>query len=141
MATEIYKEKVYGNFRKRFPEKRKPAFEERDGMDSKHCALIRLMPCCVTLVQPAGTIHHLKSGPAAKERGVGLRATDRWGIPMSWDSHAEIERIGSRKERQWFLDRGIDPHDLAVSLWNGTGDLERMVKILLAHREHFAEID
>ena len=141
MGSEIYKEKVLGNFRERFPEKKKPAFLEREGMDSKHCALLRLMPCCVSLVQPAGTVHHLKSGPAMKERGVGLRATDRWGIPMAWDTHMEIERIGSRKETQWFMDRGVDPHDLAVSLWNGTGDLERMCRILMAHRDLFGKVD
>lgn len=141
MASEIYREKQLANFRDRFPKKEKSFHEEREGMDSKHCALLRLMPCCVSLVQPAGTVHHLKSGPAMKERGVGMRATDRWGIPMTWEMHQEIERIGSRKERQWFLDRGVDPHDLAVSLWNGTGDLERMTKILVAHRELFGQVD
>jgi hypothetical protein len=133
---------ILGNFRERFPEKHKSTFrKDRPGMSEVHCDLLRAMPCCVTLVQPAGTIHHLKSGEAAKERGVFLRATDRWGLPLAWTPHEELERLGSRHERQWFMDRGVDPYDLALSLWLNTGDPERMVNILVAHREHFSKHD
>lgn len=145
MASEIYKEKVFGNFRERFPEKHKSTFrDERPGMSEKHLSLVRQMPCCVCLeVRPKVTIdpHHLKSGPAKDERGIGLRATDKWALPVCRLHHEMVERLSSRSETQFFFDAGVDPHDLAKSLWDASGDLERMVKILIAHREHFAEID
>lgn len=145
MASEIFREKVLANFRERFPKKHKSTFrEDRPGMSPKHLAFIRQMPCCVCMECRPNVIidpHHLKSGPANDERGVYLKATDKWAIPVCRIHHDMVEHIGSRKETQFFFDAGVDPHDLALSLWNATGDLERMVSILIAQREHFAEID
>lgn len=146
MGSEIAREKVYGNFRVR-PGKqpKEPSWrEERPGNSEPHLALIRQMPCCVCLVMRPEAIvdpHHLQSGEAGKERGVGMRATDKWALPLCRIHHDMLHRLGSRKEKGFFFDSGIDPYDLAVALWNSTGDLERMVKILIAHREHFATVD
>jgi hypothetical protein len=127
---------VYGNFKKPKGAKKPKASKraKRPGMSKDHVALIRRMPCCVTLAMPGGEIHHLKSGEAKQERGTGMRATDRWGVPMSHDAHMALERVGSRGERKWFRDRGIEnPHALAAALWGATGDLPRMIKVLMAH--------
>ena len=119
MASEIFKEQVLGNF--------KP---ERMGMSAKHCTLIRQCPCAACLVEPAGTIHHLKSGAAKDERGMAMRSTDKWGVPLCPKHHMQIEEAGSRNERQIFLGWGVDPHVLAKRLWDATGDLVRMIKIV-----------
>lgn len=111
------------------------AQERREGNSARHQALIRLLPCCVSGVEPAGTIHHLKSGPAAKERGAGMKATDKWGLPLTYENHLNgVERVGARRELEWFQARGIeDPHGLAKALWDASGDLPRMRAIVLAH--------
>lgn len=132
MASEIRKEPVYGNFRIRGPKKKKERkADSRHGMSEDHLALIRKLPCCITGRVPAGEAHHLK---ATGERGMGLRSTDRWAVPMAHDSHMEVERAGSRNELGWFKARGIDAIDLATSLWLATGDLPKMTKIVIAHR-------
>ena len=146
MASEIYREKVYGNFRiRKGKQPKEPSSRsERPGNSAMHLSLIRQMPCCVCLVsQPAAIIdpHHLRGGEAAAERGVGMRASDKWAVPLCRIHHDALHRIASGREKQWFYDGGVDPYDLAVALWSGTGDLERMVNILIAQREHFAEID
>jgi hypothetical protein len=137
MASQIRREKVYGNFKARGLERRQRARDEpkkeRPGMSEAHLALIRQLPCAVTGKTPAGEAHHLKAGTG--ERGMGMRSTDRWAIPLRHDPHMELERQGSRNEVAWLQARGIaDPLALAEALWAASGDLERMTKIVSAHR-------
>jgi hypothetical protein len=146
MASEIYKEKVYGDFRvRRSKQPKEPSSRsERPGNSEHHLFLIRQMPCSVCLVsRPTAIIdpHHLRGGEAAAERGVGMRASDKWAVPLCRMHHDALHRISSRREKQWFYDGGIDPYDLAVALWVSTGDIDRMNLILLTQREHFGQVD
>jgi len=111
----------------------KSARERRPGMSAAHCDAIRRLPCCITGRMPAGTIHHLKQGTG--ERGMGLRASDRWGVPLCPHEHEELERAGSRNELAWFAGKGIDnPIALAVALWAASPDVPRMTAIVVEHR-------
>jgi hypothetical protein len=107
----------------------------REGNDEDHATLLRQLPCCVTGITPARQIHHLKAGPARQERGIGMKATHKWGVPLSFVPHIlGVERVGSRQEHAWFRDNGIDdPYELAAALYRETGDLERMTRIVQAH--------
>jgi hypothetical protein len=138
-GSEIVKPRLYGNFRtERWDRPAHVArYQKRPGMSPYHLELLRLLPCCVTGQNPCGEVHHLKS--MIESRGFGLRSEDRWGVPLSREPHDLVERVGSRGERAWFLERGIDPHLLAKALWKATGDLDRMRKVLIAHREAQAE--
>ena len=139
-AQQIYRPKVLGNFRKRSkPEKRKNSKfrENRQGMSEEHLALLRKCPCAVCPRTPAGTVHHLKQGTG--ERAMGIRSTDRWGVPLCLVHHDEVERQGTRREVAWFAAFGIDPHELARSLWESTGDLGRMIRIIQAHKSSSSE--
>lgn len=83
----------------------------------------------------------MKSNAAAKERSVGVKSTDKWAVPLcKWQHHADVERLGSRREVEWFDQYGIDPHDLANALWKSTGSLERMLKVLVAHKQQAIRI-
>lgn len=117
---------------------RKTAAEKRDGNSEKHLELIRKLPCIITGREPAGTAHHLKTGPARKERGMGLTATDRWALPMNWDDHLNgVERVGSTRELAWFQERGIrDPYAVAKSLWDASPNFERMRQLVLSNLAH-----
>jgi len=65
---------------------------------------------------------------------VGLRATDRWAVPLTREEHEECHRVGSKKEEEWFLARNVDVYSLANCLWQQTGNLIRMMKVLEAHK-------
>jgi hypothetical protein len=135
--------KVYGNFRPGVSERAKEkatrtsAQERREGNCEKHLAILRLCPCAITLKMPAGEVHHLKSGAAAKDRGVGMRAQDKWGIPLEHFTHMDLERYGSRREYEYLAARGLhDPCGLAAALWEcATKTVEAYTAIILAHRE------
>jgi hypothetical protein len=136
MSQQIYRPPVIGNFRPSIREraKKKPsAAERREGNSEAHLALIRQLPCCVG---GSGHIdpHHLRCGPAAKERGTGQKATDQWVVPLSREAHEDAHRVGSRAEDGWFRARGIeDVVELARALFRVTGDLDAMRRVLWAH--------
>jgi hypothetical protein len=134
---EIRPPKVYGNFRPSLKDRarKKPSAQERrEGNSEAHLALIRRLPSCVSGVAGPCDPHHLRSAAALAERGVGMRATDRWAVPLTRAEHDELHRISSRLEEAWFRERGIDDVvELAAALWTNTGDLQRMWKVQQAH--------
>ena len=140
MASEIRRDPVIGNFRPSIMERekakreKKSARQRREGQSEAHRKLIRLLPCCVSGTRPPNDGHHLKSGPAGSERGIGMRATDKWLVPLRRTKHQELEKLSARREMGWFQEHGIeDVVELAAALWRNTGDLERMRKVLAAH--------
>lgn len=118
--------KVWGNFR-RPTKKRKRARDKREGMSKEHVRLVAQLPSCISGLGPCDP-HHLRS--IKEERGVGLRATDRWCVPLTREEHRQVHTIGSREEVGWFLDRGVDSRALARALWDASGDLELMEQIV-----------
>jgi hypothetical protein len=135
MASEIFRERLLGNFKARSRPIRGSSKwrDRRPGMSVSHCELVRLCPCVVCLKVPAETVHHLKQ-TGTGERGIGVRSTDRWGVPLCPTCHEQIERVGSRGETAHFLTVWkVDPHSLARSLWASTGDLAQMTRITIAH--------
>lgn len=142
MAEQIHREKTYGNFRPSLVErhKAKPTAldrrKRREGNSEAHREYIRKLPCCVTLRMPSGEGHHLKSGPAKNERGINLKATDKWLVPLSRPAHiGGVEKLGSRRELEWFRKNGIaDPYALAAALYSASGDVAKGTKIIIAAR-------
>lgn len=139
MASEIYREPKLANFKPSKGERvkarraKKPAAERRDGMDDGHLKFIRAMPCCACLKTPAGEAHHLKENTG--ERGMGLRSTDKWAVPLCREHHDEVERAGARNEGKVFHTWGIDdPLQLAADLWRARSDLPHMVRVLYGHK-------
>lgn len=133
--------RVLGNFRPdRFAKNAGPApwakrREILEGNSNAHLALIRMLPCSVCEVAKGVHAHHLRSLQAAKERGVGRKASDRWAVSLCRAHHEDIHRYGSRREPEWFMDGfEINPHALANALWNNTGDISRLSRVLLAHK-------
>lgn len=136
MASQVPREHVLGNFKKpraeRLAEKTSDTHNDREGNSHAHAALIRKLPCCVCPKTPGGTIHHLK---ATGLRGAGMKSPDKCGVPMCHECHLQgVERVGSRNELAWFSKRGIEALELAAALWKSTGDLPRMVKIVIEHK-------
>lgn len=131
MASEIRKDRVFGMFK---PPRRerggKRKINKRENMDTRHLDMIRRLPCCLC-GRAADHAHHLKEG--TKARGAGMRATDNFAVPVCWQCHEEVERLGSRNERAHFSARGIDSLDLAAALWAARGNQEAMQRVVAAH--------
>lgn len=144
MASEVPRPKVLGNFKKPMAERghqNSDWRETRPGMDPDHLALIRKLPCCVPgcTLNPGGEAHHLKD-TGAKERGMGLRSTDRWTIPLCHEHHIYgVEKVGAQREIKWFADRGIQSLELATALWNVRGNVKAMVAIVMANKAPHGE--
>ena len=51
------------------------------------------------------------------------------------DCHVEVKRIGAKNEIAWFKSFGIDPHNLERGLGTVTNDRDRMLNVLLVHKE------
>lgn len=135
---------VFGNWKpkraQRIREKKLAPKEKRaarPGNSEKHLSAIRVLPCCIPGCQVVGCDpHHLKSGPAAAERGTGQKATDRWTVSLCRQHHDEVERLASRAELSWFEKQGLEPLELAAALWMVSPDKAAMVRIILAHKVH-----
>lgn len=136
MASEIFRERQLGNFKpsrsERLKAKRvRDPRADREGNSEAHLAAIRKLPCCIPKCNKVGCdCHHLKAG--TNERGMGLRSSDRWAVPLCRRHHEEVERVGSRNETIWF--GGLNPIDLAHALWKASPDAAAMTKIVLAHK-------
>lgn len=101
---------------------------------SKELAMIRQLQCSVCPERRYIQAHHLTGGMARHERGVGMRASDRWAVSLCMAHHSDLHRFGSRKEAEWFAHYGILPYDLAQGLWNRRGDQSALARVLLAHQ-------
>jgi len=146
MATKIRKERVLGNFR---PDRRQreagkrqrltAKVRDREGNSDAHLAALRRLPCIVCLrnrtVRIAGEAHHLKSGKAARERGTGQRASDRWAIPLCRDHHEDVTRNGNGPEAEdrWFNKHAIDQELLARRLWDASPDHDALSRVVFGH--------
>lgn len=115
------------------PPQRKKAAQRRPGMDDEHRKRIKQLWCCVCGYPPMVDPHHLKKGTG--ERGMAIKSTDRWAIPLCQDCHHEIESIGSGRELQWLDGHGINGLELAKELWSARASLEAMELALKRHRE------
>lgn len=102
---------------------------ERNGNCSYHLANIRRLPSCLSGQGPCEA-HHLRFGP---ERGVGMKATDRWAIPLTAIEHRLVHTVGGKVEEAWFAERGVDCYLVANALWKAKGNLEAMKRIVEAN--------
>jgi hypothetical protein len=69
-----------------------------------------------------------------EERGVGLKATDQWCVPLTRDEHIQVHTVGSRKECEWFRERGVECYELAIALWTNRHNEDAMLKVIIKHR-------
>jgi hypothetical protein len=118
----------------RAPKKRKPkAAHKRPGMSAAYLAAIRRLPSCITGRTPCEA-HHLR---CAGGRGVGLKAEDKWALPLTFQEHVAgvdcVHSVGAKLEFKWFQDRGVNCLDLAVALWTAFPDEAKMLRVLNAH--------
>ena len=137
-GSEIKRDRVLANFRpsKYAPKpKKERARDRREGMSEAHLAAVRKLWCVITCDRRIVDPHHLRSGPAKAERGLGLKCTDKWVLPVSRLTHNHIEGLGSRNELAFFEEHGFDPYALADALYQASPDVDKMGRVLEAHQD------
>lgn len=135
---------VYANFRNIDPvtaaKARKPQWRaHRPGNDPKYLDALRSLGCLLGCTDPGVSVqaHHLKSGEAGKQRGVMLRATDQFAVPLCFHHHNEIERLSSAREATFFASRGVSVHLYAKQSWRAWEthrDVGRLEALFVAHQ-------
>lgn len=138
---------VIGNFRKTPTELRKskkPSRQlRREGNDPKHLAFVRKLYCALCGSRVNIQAHHLKQDTGG-ERGIGMKATDRWVIPLCSAPgrrldrcHRMIEDVASVHEVATCARHGLPaPGRLALDLWANTGNLKHGARAILHHRSY-----
>ena len=142
MGHKVPRERVLGNFKTpRGPKKKQPkphkkkterARDRRPGMSPLHLKIIVKLPCCVSGITHNIDPHHLRQHTG--ERGMNLRATDKFTVPLYHDLHFySLHKLGSQHEEAWFAERGVNPWDLANALWKASPDFRNMQAIMKEH--------
>jgi hypothetical protein len=88
--------------------------EPRRQRNKIHLRFVAKQPCVVCGRQPCDA-HHLRF---AQTRGLGLKVSDEFTVPLCRGHHRELHRAGN--EPQWWAARGIDALDAARKVWTET---------------------
>src|SRR5262249_55124333 len=88
----------------------------------EHLDYVASQPCAVCGRAPSHA-HHIRY---AQPRGLGLKVSDEFTVPLCAIHHRDIHT--TTKEREWWQERKINPLIIALALWNES-------------RKHFASAD
>jgi Rad52/22 family double-strand break repair protein len=81
----------------------------------EHLQFVARQPCVVCGRTPSHA-HHLRH---AQPRGLGLKVSDEFTVPLCAIHHDDIHRTS--REREWWRSRDIDPLPIAAALWRKDG--------------------
>jgi DNA recombination protein Rad52 len=84
---------------------------ERRLRDKSHLKYVALQPCLICGREPSQS-HHLTF---CQRRGVSLKVSDEFTVPLCGLHHDELHRSGS--ERDWWEKHHINPEPIASELW------------------------
>ncbi len=88
------------------------AFGEVKRIRSKeHLKFVALQPCLICGRAPSHA-HHVRF---AQPKGIGLKVSDEFTVPLCAIHHQENHATGN--EKQWWQERNLDPLAVAQGLW------------------------
>jgi DNA recombination protein Rad52 len=85
---------------------------ERRLRDKAHLQFVAAHPCLICARQPCHG-HHLTF---AQKRGLSMKVSDEFVVPLCAIHHDELHRFGA--ERDWWHSQGVDPEPIAATLWS-----------------------
>jgi hypothetical protein len=88
--------------------------EPRRLRDKAHLRFVAKKPCLICGRQPSDA-HHLRF---AQPRGLGLKVSDEFTVPLCRAHHREVHRAGI--ELNWWRAAGINATSIARELWTDT---------------------
>jgi hypothetical protein len=91
--------------------------------DKQHLRFVAKQPCLVCGREPCDP-HHLRF---AQSRGLGLKVSDEFAVPLCRAHHRELHRAG--REIDWWARSGIEPIAIARRLWLETHPLRVPVSL------------
>lgn len=77
----------------------------------EHLKFVAGQPCVICGRKPSHA-HHLRH---AQSRGLGLKVSDEFTVPLCAIHHNEVHRVG--KEETWWRTQDLDPLAIAKGLW------------------------
>jgi len=86
--------------------------EPKRHRSKEHLRFVASQPCLICGRQPAQA-HHIRY---AQSKGVSLKVSDEFTVLLCAIHHTENHGTGN--ERQWWVERKIDPLTVAHDLWN-----------------------
>lgn len=106
--------------------------------DPAHLAFIRKLPSVLSGAMGCEACH-IRIGSAVhrkKHTGMGQKPDDAWTLPLTPDEH---KRQHSENELLFWRSHGVDPFELAIKLYEVTGDIEAGKQIIASARPMFAQ--
>jgi len=91
--------------------------EPRRLRDKIHLRFVAKQPCLICERLPCDA-HHLRF---AQGRGLGLKVSDEFTVPLCRGHHREVHRAGN--EARWWENAGIDALLIAHKFWTETHPL------------------
>ena len=88
--------------------------EPRRQRNKIHLRFVAKQPCLICARQPCDA-HHLRF---AQARGLGLKVSDEFTVPLCRGHHRELHRAGN--EASWWTTTGVDAIGIARKLWTET---------------------
>jgi hypothetical protein len=85
----------------------------------EHLRFVASQPCLICGRVPSHA-HHVRY---AQSRGLSLKVSDEFTVPLCAIHHHNIHTTG--KEREWWQERNIDPLKIANALWRQSCELKR----------------
>ena len=95
--------------------------EPRRLRDKEHLKFVAGHPCLICGRTPSDA-HHLRH---AQVRGIGLKVSDEFTVPLCRTHHRELHRTGD--EAAWWRNQGQDPLPTAQALWRETHPLSTAI--------------
>ena len=77
----------------------------------EHLRFVAQHPCVICGRSPSHA-HHVRH---AQTRGLGLKVSDEFTVPLCAIHHNEVHKTG--REQQWWIDRNVEPLKIAITLW------------------------
>ena len=95
----------------------------------EHLRFVASQPCLISGRSPSHA-HHVRY---AQSKGLSLKVSDEFTVPLCAIHHRQIHTIG--KEREWWQERNIDPLIVASRLWQQSREQDPA-----ARKAHLAEV-
>jgi len=110
--------------------------KERDGMSRAHLDNMAGLPCLGCGQRKATVVgHHLCAGlMAAGVRGMGMKAPDRFAVPLCFECHDAVHHYKGGEEA-WLMERAVDGRAASDALWAARGDVEAMARVVFRFRQ------
>ena len=88
----------------------------------EHLRFVASQPCLICGRSPAHA-HHVRY---AQSRGLSLKVSDEFTVPLCATHHHHIHTTG--KEREWWQERNIDPLKVASALWHQSRERHPLIR-------------